>query len=260
MWLDLNAFREVLAATTMHGHPAVAVCPACIEPLSRAAGLYRGDFLAGFSLRNSPGFDDWQFYLAEGLRQEAGEVLRKLSATHGQERQSDAAIDFGRRWLALDPLNEEAHRQVMLLHALHGQRSAALRQYQECVSLLQGEMGIAPERKTVELFQRNQQGKIPAARPFETPAAPQPALVATLPRIVHSNLPQLLTPFVGREQELAKLHDLLADPGVRLLTILAVGGMGKTRMFSCYYRNSGTLLISIETQHVSEMRNWSRWA
>ena len=228
--LDASAFRQALAATAAHGHPPAAVCSACIEPLSRAAELYRGDFLAGFSLRDSPGFDDWQFYLAEGLRQDAGEALRKLSAIHGQERRLDVAIDYGRRWLALDPLNEEAHRQLMLLYALHGQRSAALHQYQECQRLLQSEMGIAPERKTIELFQRIEQGKIPAAGRVETPAAPQPASVATLPRTVHSNLPQLLTPFIGREQELAKVHDLLADPDVRLLTILAVGGMGKTRM------------------------------
>ncbi len=234
--LDLDAFHRALADTTTHGHAPAAVCPACIEPLSSAAELYRGDFLAGFSLRDSPGFDDWQFYLAEGLRQEVGEVLRKLSAIHGQERHLDTAIDFGRRWLALDPLNEEAHRQVMLLYALHGQRSAALRQYHECVRLLQGEMGIPPERKTTDLFQRIEQGKIPAldgAAPTLA-AAPAPAAAVTpgqsLARPAHYNLPQLLTPFIGRERELAELRDLLAEPDVRLLTILAVGGMGKTRL------------------------------
>jgi predicted ATPase/DNA-binding SARP family transcriptional activator len=233
-WLDLSAFRQALAATATHGHAPAVVCPDCIEPLSRAAQLYSGDFLAGFSLRDSPGFDDWQFYLAEGLRQEASEVLRKLSAIHGQQRDLEAAIDFGRRWLALDPLNEEAHRQVMLLHALHGQRSAALRQYQECVRLLQSEMGIAPERKTTDLFQRIEQGKIPALAGAAPAPAQQPAHVVTpgqpLARPVHFNLPQLLTPFVGREHELDELNGLLADPDVRLLTILAVGGMGKTRL------------------------------
>ena len=231
-WLDLSSFRQALAAAAGHGHAPAAVCPACVEPLSRAADLYRGDFLAGFSLRDSPSFDDWQFYLAEGLRQEAGEVLRKLSAIHAQERRLDSAIDFGRRWLALDPLNEEAHRQAMLLYALHGQRSAALRQYHECVRLLQSEMGIAPERKTTELFQRIEQGKIPALAPAAPALAAAPAVTPGQPlaRPAHSNLPHLLTPFIGRERELVELHNLLADPDVRLLTILAVGGMGKTRL------------------------------
>jgi predicted ATPase len=44
------------------------------------------------------------------------------------------------------------------------------------------------------------------------------------------NLPVQPTPFVGREAELAELARLLADPDVRLLTILGAGGMGKTRL------------------------------
>jgi predicted ATPase/DNA-binding SARP family transcriptional activator len=235
VWLDVAAFRQALAATAGHGHAPAAVCLACVDALSRAAELYRGDFLAGFSLRDSPGFDDWQFYLAEGLRQEAGEALRKLSAIHGQERRLEAAIEVGRRWLGLDPLNEEGHRQVMLLLALNGQRSAALRQYQECARILQADMGIAPERKTTELFQRIEQGKVPSLASTAPPpaTAPAPAVMPgapLAPRPAHFNLPQLLTPFIGRERELAELCDLLAEPEVRLLTILAVGGMGKTRL------------------------------
>ena len=227
----------MLAATATHGHAPAAVCPACIEPLSRSAELYRGDFLAGFSLRDSPGFDDWQFYMAEGLRQEAGDALRKLLAIHGRERQFDLAIDCGRRWLALDPLNEEAHRQLMLLYALNGQRSAALHQYQECQRLLQSEMGIAPERKTSELFGRIEQGAIPTVAsdggPVVVAAGPSGAaspFEGSSRTASRQSLPQPLTPFIGRERDLAALDRLLSDPQVRLLTILAVGGMGKTRL------------------------------
>ena len=46
----------------------------------------------------------------------------------------------------------------------------------------------------------------------------------------HHNLPAQTTPFIGREQECADLDTLLADPEVRLVTILAPGGMGKTRL------------------------------
>ncbi|MCI0710614.1 MAG: protein kinase [Chloroflexi bacterium] len=44
------------------------------------------------------------------------------------------------------------------------------------------------------------------------------------------NLPANLTPFVGREVELRDLNHLIADPRSRLITILAHGGMGKTRL------------------------------
>jgi predicted ATPase len=44
------------------------------------------------------------------------------------------------------------------------------------------------------------------------------------------NLPLQATPFIGRAGELAELAKLLNDPNLRLLTILAPGGMGKTRL------------------------------
>jgi predicted ATPase/class 3 adenylate cyclase len=43
-----------------------------------------------------------------------------------------------------------------------------------------------------------------------------------------NNLPQQLTSFVGREQELAEIRKML--PGNRLVTLLGVGGIGKTRL------------------------------
>lgn len=44
------------------------------------------------------------------------------------------------------------------------------------------------------------------------------------------NLPRQTTPFVGRDTELTELHEILENESVRLLTILAPGGMGKTRI------------------------------
>ena len=49
-------------------------------------------------------------------------------------------------------------------------------------------------------------------------------------KVVNHNLPAQLTAFIGRESELAALHRLLSDPHNRLITILAPGGMGKTRL------------------------------
>jgi predicted ATPase len=50
------------------------------------------------------------------------------------------------------------------------------------------------------------------------------------PATEQPDLPASLTPFIGRTPELAQLANLLADPAHRLITILAPGGMGKTRL------------------------------
>ncbi|MEO8392987.1 MAG: LuxR C-terminal-related transcriptional regulator [Chloroflexota bacterium] len=52
----------------------------------------------------------------------------------------------------------------------------------------------------------------------------------TPPVVGKHNLPAQATPFVGRRDELAELASLLTDPNTRLITILAPGGMGKTRL------------------------------
>ncbi len=60
VWVDVAAFNERLAACRTHGHPAADVCPLCLSPLAEAAELYEDDFMAGFTLRDSVNFDDWQ--------------------------------------------------------------------------------------------------------------------------------------------------------------------------------------------------------
>lgn len=45
-----------------------------------------------------------------------------------------------------------------------------------------------------------------------------------------NNLPQQPTPFVGRERELGRLLDLARSGRHRLITILGIGGIGKTRL------------------------------
>ncbi len=45
-----------------------------------------------------------------------------------------------------------------------------------------------------------------------------------------NNLPHHLTPFIGRATELATIDELMSQAGMRLITILGPGGMGKTRL------------------------------
>ena len=117
-----------------------------MEPLTRAVALYRDDFLAGFTLRDSVNFDDWQFFQTEDLCLEYTRVLERLIRCYSDAGQHESAIRHARRWPELDRLHEPAHRMLMQLYEWTGRRSAALRQYQECVRLLDDELGQWRER------------------------------------------------------------------------------------------------------------------
>ncbi|HJW63253.1 MAG TPA: BTAD domain-containing putative transcriptional regulator, partial [Actinomycetes bacterium] len=160
-WLDVTRFEELLAGCRDHGHPPDDACPACLDPLAEAARLHRGDFLAGFSLRDSTSFDDWQYFQAERLRRELAGTLERLATAQIGQRRWDDAVDAARRWLALDPLHEPAHRQLMRIYSWSGRRGAALRQFQACQRVLEEELGVEPLEETVAVHEAIQANRLP---------------------------------------------------------------------------------------------------
>lgn len=130
--------------------------------LEEAIAAYTGDFLSGFTLRDSVEFDDWQTSEAEELKRALASVLERLSlgASNGA-----AAIGYARRWVGIDPLHEPAHRALMRLLAVAGERSAALRQYRECAHLLDHELGVTPLPETTELRDAIERGEEPPPPP-----------------------------------------------------------------------------------------------
>ena len=94
--------------------------------------------------------------------------------------------------------------------ALEGQRGAALAQYEICRQSLDQELGAEPEAETTELWARIRDGT------FEAHAG--------------SNLPTPLTPLVDRTTELADIDAMLGNPACRLVTLVGLGGIGKTRL------------------------------
>src|SRR5260221_11734575 len=77
--LDVDEFHRRLAESQTHEHTSHDVCAACLAPLAAAVALYRDDFMAGFSLRDSPAFDDWQFFQREAYRREVTGALARLT-------------------------------------------------------------------------------------------------------------------------------------------------------------------------------------
>ncbi len=223
-WVDVAEFHRRLADCQTHGHPSHDPCPRCLHPLSEAVALCHDDFLAGFTLRDSPAFDDWQFFQSEGLRRELADALERLVKCHSTAGGVDAAIAYARRWLSLDPMHEPAHRQLMSLYDCTGQRAAALRQYQECVRILDEELGVPPLEETTRLYEATKENRLAAAK-LPTSNFQPPAVVQA------SNVP-----LVGRSAEVAALrhqYDSLGADGA-LIVIEGEAGIGKTRLAEAF--------------------------
>ena len=184
-----------------------------------AVGLYRGDLLEGFALRDSADFDHWQTAEGQSLRRELGTGLERVATEEAEAGRLEPAIEHARRRLELDPLAESGHRLLMLLYAWAGERAAAIEQYRTCVRTLHRELGVAPLAETTELYEQISAGSLP--RPAARVPAARPAGEGAVS-----------LPFVGRGEELSSLVAAWqsAAPDGRLLVIEGEPGLGKTRL------------------------------
>lgn len=232
---DVHHFRQLLEACQSHDHDAYDTCPACLGTLTEAVAVYRGDFMAGFTLRDSVDFDQWSYMESEALRREFAGALKRIVSCHRLQGQYDQAIQYAGQWLGLDPLHEPAHRELMALYSLSGQRSVALRQYRACVRILEEELGVPPLEETTALYEQILAGElVEAAASLDASRAdrgavdsPAVAGLAAPPRVDLGSWP-----FVGRTAEqdalLAWYQAIEADG--RLAVLEGETGVGKTRL------------------------------
>lgn len=191
-----------------------------IELLKTAADLYRGDLLDGFLLEDVEPFVAWALPQQQRLRALALQTLHTLVGHYARCRQVRQGLDYATQLLALEPWREASHRQMMRLLAWDGQFTAALAQYKTCEHLLQEELGVDPLPETTQLYQR-----IRAARQSH--------------RVVVPTAPDA---FVARE-ELGELIGELHQPDCRLLTVVGIGGVGKTRLVQEAARQQAALYL-----------------
>ena len=122
--------------------------------LQSAAACLRGDFLAGFSLGDAPGFDDWAAIQREVWHRRLGLIFDRLSEIQFARGEFAGATETSSRWIALDAFNEIAYRRKMRAHFAAGERGQALETYQACQAVLAAELGIEPEPDTAALAER----------------------------------------------------------------------------------------------------------
>jgi len=213
--LTPETFIDVGVFSTALGSPAD-------DPgkLRDALDLYKGDFLEGFSLPDSPQFDDWTASERERYQMMAMNGYADLSHRHESMRDYHVALKFAHRALTFNPFQEDLQRDVMRLLYLNGDRAGVIQQYESLRKLLDEEMGILPMPETRDLYDSiiNDTLILPAAQ-----------TISQVSRISKPTDKPLL-PLLGRDAELETLKGHLGSG--KLILLEGEPGIGKTRLLN----------------------------
>jgi len=203
-----------------------------------AVDRYTGEFLAGFYVEEAQPFEAWAVVMRERLHQLATEALHQLVTHFVAHQETGPGLRYTNQWLALEPWREEAHRHKMQFLAWDGQPQAALDQYERCRQALADELNLTPNAETVALYEQIRTGRLDKKTRDKVTSTGSVTLSPLHPVILSPchDWGEAPAPaaFYGRQAEVALVTQWLGeDPGAqraRLVTILGMGGMGKTAL------------------------------
>lgn len=213
-WLDVPEFEK-------------SVNQASPDQLQHAVDLYRGSFLSNV-------YEDW--CLEERYRLEAYylKALSKLIGHYLESRHYSSAMETSRLLLKADPLNEIAHRALMLANYQLGSRSTAIEQYHECARLLNRELNIEPSEETRNLFHSIQDEKITYETPITGPLSPKVLQNNRNHNPISSKINLAETGLFGRDKEFDLLNQWWETGDEIIALVKGEPGVGKTHLAKEY--------------------------
>ena len=129
-----------------------------------ATAAYRGELLPGV-------YEDWLLEARSELERQCVDLCDLVRAARARTGDLTGAVEAARRRVQLRPLEEVGYRALMELQADLGDRAGAVSTYHHCASVLERELGVAPDPATRKAFQRLMAQARPAA---QSPAAASP--------------------------------------------------------------------------------------
>ncbi|HEY1127962.1 MAG TPA: AAA family ATPase [Roseateles sp.] len=203
------------------------------------------DVLGATPHDHSPEFAAWLRHQRARRRRRLRQALVERCERAEQARDYADALLAAQELLALEPLSEDAHRRVMRLHYLAGDRAAALLAFDRCERMLKDEVAATPDDQTLQLLRAIEQ---PAADAALRPATAVPAAVLRPPRLF------------GRAEALGVLGAAVAQRTVVLLS--GEAGMGKSRLVAALAEASPAAVLGVAARVGDDMAPFAlaaRW-
>ena len=201
--------------------------------LSTAVEAYQGDLLPDFPCEGMPEFEAWleleRFELAREFQDIALMLIKKLEG----EQLFSKAIEVRQKLYLNDPLDESTFRQYLRSLVLTNQPQKASIEFESFKFRLWQDLQLEPAKETVELMSSL---KTPDGFLIKSAFADSDQFHNSLNDNLHLkekrvvNAPTYGAKFIGREREIEELKKQLLSSSCRLVSIVAPGGMGKTRL------------------------------
>ncbi len=143
VWSDAAAFHAACGALDTQHEAAI----------QHALMLYRGPFMAGFSLPGRPEYELWVAQQRSAFERLYLDALSVMMTAEANRADWAKAVAYAREYLRIDDLAEEVYRRLMVLYIMMGDRPAALQQYQHCVEVLKRELNVPPLPETRAIYE-----------------------------------------------------------------------------------------------------------
>jgi DNA-binding SARP family transcriptional activator len=150
--LELDVEELEAAYSDVLGTTEQAVSEEQVRRLERAAGLYIGYLLSGWS-------HDWCISERDRLHHIYLLVIEKIAGYYENAGKFESALSWAEGALTYDRAHESTHRRMMRLYYKMGYRTDALRQFHRCVAALKDELDVEPTQRTMDLYEALRQDR-----------------------------------------------------------------------------------------------------